>query len=45
MSKEQQQYSLVNQADAIKRYADEHGVEIVRTYSDAGNSGLLLIDL
>ncbi len=42
MSKEQQQYSLVNQADAIKRYADEHGFEIVQTYSDAGRSGLLL---
>src|SRR5438105_230846 len=42
MSTEHQQYSLKNQSDAIKRYADEHGFEIVRTYEDVAKSGLLL---
>ena len=42
MSKEQQQYSLANQTDMIKRYAYDHGFEIVTTYADAGRSGLLL---
>lgn len=40
MSTEHQKYSTVNQADAVKRYADERGYEIVKTYSDAGKSGL-----
>ena len=40
MSTEHQRYSTENQADAIKRYADERGYQIVRTYSDAGKSGL-----
>lgn len=40
MSTEHQKYSTENQADAVKRYADERGYEIVRTYSDAGKSGL-----
>ena len=31
MSKEQQQYSLANQADAIKGYAEEQGFEIGRS--------------
>lgn len=37
-----QQYSLENQADAITRYAVEHGFEIVETYSDPARSGLRL---
>lgn len=40
MSTEHQRYSTENQADAIQRYADERGYKIIRTYSDAGKSGL-----
>jgi len=42
MSTDHQQYSLNNQADAISRYAADHGFEIVKTYSDAARSGLRL---
>jgi DNA invertase Pin-like site-specific DNA recombinase len=42
MSTEHQQYSIDNQADAIGRYAREHNMEIVRTYTDAGKSGLTI---
>jgi DNA invertase Pin-like site-specific DNA recombinase len=42
MSTEHQQYSLDNQAEAIKLYARKHQMEIVRTYTDAGKSGLTL---
>lgn len=40
MSTDHQKYSTENQADAIRRYADDRGIEIVRTYADAGKSGL-----
>ena len=40
MSTEHQRYSTKNQADAIQRYADERGYQIIRPYSDAGKSGL-----
>ena len=40
MSTEHQKYSMENQSDAIREYAERHGMEIVRTYSDAGKSGL-----
>ena len=40
MSTEHQQYSTENQSDAIAQYALEHNMEIVRTYADAGKSGL-----
>lgn len=40
MSTEHQRYSTENQADAIAQYANERGFQIVRTYSDAGKSGL-----
>ena len=40
MSTEHQQYSTENQADKIREYAAKHGIEIVRTYTDAGKSGL-----
>jgi DNA invertase Pin-like site-specific DNA recombinase len=40
MSTEHQQYSTENQADAIRLYADRHGLEIVRTYADEGRSRL-----
>jgi predicted site-specific integrase-resolvase len=42
MSTEHQQYSLMNQAAAIERYAETHRVAVVRTYSDAAASGLVL---
>lgn len=42
MSTDHQQYSLDNQADAIARYALQHGFQIVKTYSDPAKSGLLL---
>lgn len=44
MSTEQQQYSLENQAEAIRDYATRLGFEIVQTYSDAGRSGVRLKD-
>jgi DNA invertase Pin-like site-specific DNA recombinase len=42
MSTEHQKYSTENQADAIAAYAARRGLEIVRTYEDAGKSGLKL---
>jgi DNA invertase Pin-like site-specific DNA recombinase len=42
MSTDQQQYSLDNQSDVIRRYADHNNMRIVRTYSDAGRTGLTL---
>ena len=42
MSTEHQQYSLENQSDAIRSYANTQGFEIVHTYSDAARSGLVL---
>lgn len=40
MSTEHQRYSTENQSDAIAHYAEQRGIEIVRTYSDEGKSGL-----
>lgn len=40
MSTEHQQYSTENQADKIREYAAHRGIQIVRTYADAGKSGL-----
>lgn len=42
MSTEHQQYSTENQADKIRDYAAQHGIEIVRTYADEGKSGLCI---
>jgi DNA invertase Pin-like site-specific DNA recombinase len=42
MSTEHQQYSLDNQSSVIQRYADTHNFGVVRTYSDAAKSGLVL---
>jgi DNA invertase Pin-like site-specific DNA recombinase len=42
MSTDMQQYSLENQADAIAVYAARRGLAIVRSYEDAGKSGLRL---
>ena len=44
VSTEQQQYSLENQAEAIRDYATRLGFAIVQTYSDTGRSGLRLKD-
>lgn len=40
MSTEHQQYSIANQLALISEYANLHGFEIVRSYSDEGKSGL-----
>lgn len=42
MSTEHQQYSLENQSATIQKYAQNHGFEVVNTYSDAAKSGLVL---
>lgn len=42
MSTDQQQYSIENQQATIQRYAAKHGFAVVKTYSDAGRSGVLL---
>ena len=42
MSKEHQRYSIRNQARAISAYAAQHGLSIVKTYTDPGESGLTL---
>jgi DNA invertase Pin-like site-specific DNA recombinase len=42
MSTDHQKYSTENQAEAMQRYAAQRGIEIVRTYADAGKSGLSL---
>src|SRR5207302_1557605 len=42
MSTDHQRYSTENQSEAIKQYAARRGLEIVRTYEDAGKSGLRL---
>lgn len=40
MSTDHQRYSTENQADAIRDYAKQRGLTIVRTYADHGKSGL-----
>lgn len=40
MSTEHQQYSTENQGEVIREYAKQRGMIIVRTYADAGKSGL-----
>jgi len=40
MSTEHQRYSTANQSEAIRQYAERRGMEIVKTYEDAGKSGL-----
>jgi DNA invertase Pin-like site-specific DNA recombinase len=40
MSTEHQQYSTENQADVLREYASGRGIEIVRTFTDSGKSGL-----
>lgn len=40
MSTELQKYSFSNQSTAIREYADAHGFEVVRSFEDAGVSGV-----
>ncbi|EGG76361.1 recombinase [Gluconacetobacter sp. SXCC-1] len=40
MSTDLQKYSTENQSEAIRNYAGERGIGIVRTYADSGKSGL-----
>jgi len=40
MSTDHQQYSTENQRAAIQRFADTHGIAIVRSFVDAGKSGV-----
>src|ERR1039458_1905504 len=40
MSTEHQQYSTENQSEVIRQYSKNRGMTIVRTYTDAGKSGL-----
>ena len=40
MSTDQQRYSTTAQSEAIHRYAADRGIEIVKSYEDAGKSGL-----
>lgn len=40
MSTDHQKYSTDNQMDAIRDYAAQNGIEIIRTYADEGKSGM-----
>ena len=42
MSDEAQQFSIENQKAAIQEYATHHGFLIVKTYADAGKSGVII---
>ncbi|MBZ5573953.1 MAG: recombinase family protein [Acidobacteriia bacterium] len=42
MSDDGQQFSIANQKAAIEEYAKQHNFVVVRTYEDAGKSGLAL---
>jgi len=42
MSTDRQEYSIENQESAIARFAEQHKMEVVQRYIDAGKSGLLL---
>jgi hypothetical protein len=39
MSTEHQRYSTENPGDAIRQYAEQRSLEVVRTYADEGKSG------
>jgi DNA invertase Pin-like site-specific DNA recombinase len=42
MSTDDQQFSILNQRDKIAEYALRHNLSIVRTYEDAGKSGVVI---
>src|SRR5664279_5602635 len=44
MSTDHQQHSLANQSAAIAEYAEHNGFQIVKSYQDAGRSGLTLAE-
>jgi DNA invertase Pin-like site-specific DNA recombinase len=44
MSTDLQKYSTENQLDAIRRYAEQRGFEIIRIFEDSGRSGLRIED-
>ena len=44
MSTEHQQYSTENQQEVIRQYAESRSMTIVRTFADAGKSGLRIND-
>lgn len=44
MSTEHQEYSIDNQREYIRKYADDHDIDIQYTYEDAGKSGLTIAD-
>ncbi len=43
MSTDHQQYSLHNQSEYIKDYAEKNNMEIAYTYDDAGKSGVSIV--
>lgn len=40
MSTDYQKYSIANQTDELLRYANKRGMKVIKTYKDAGKSGL-----
>ena len=40
MSTEHQNYSLLNQQTAIREFAMQNGMEVIKSYTDGGKSGL-----
>lgn len=42
MSSRPQDHSIEHQCDKLYQYAEEHGIEIVKIYADAGKSGLCI---
>jgi len=44
MSTDHQKYSIENQLDTIRRYAEQRGFEIIRVFEDSGRSGLRIDD-
>jgi DNA invertase Pin-like site-specific DNA recombinase len=42
MSTDMQKYSTENQIEAINKYAEVHGLEIIKIFADEGKSGLLV---
>ena len=40
MSTDHQQYSIENQLEVIRKYAETNGMLIVKTYAEGGRSGL-----
>jgi DNA invertase Pin-like site-specific DNA recombinase len=42
MSSDLQKYSIENRQAAIQQYALQHGFAVIKTYTDAGKSGVVL---